>query len=491
MKDLELSRRSLLRMVGGAAAATAVGAATGCSLVGADDPSSSGSKVTIKVAIVPDPTGASEFYRQQFDNLEKRNPDIKIEIIENPSAQELTAIELAFQQNTAPDVFRAQDNQFDSVYDRGWVAPLDKYVTDEFASRFPAGSLNPATSGLHRDGKLYSLPLVWGQWSFTRMLLVNHTAAKVGGYTGVPATWEELESAATAITKAGGGKTFGFADLWLAGGFVQMLQTTAGPGSVSQGVDYRTGKAAVTDPSLVNAVELLRRMNANKVMTPGWESWTDATQVFTAFAKDQLAMFIASPYEIAEIRKLNPTIDMSIAPVPVPASGRGGYSGQTASFSPLWSMSAKSKNPDKAWKVMDFLASKEFQLAYYEKFGTLTALQSAWEDKAAGDPDQKAIMDVAAASVRLIPNPILSSDGGKQLMTALGSNQDLAWAEIALPAILHNQPFAPAAQQLNTKIDAFIDQQIKDLSGKGVKVSRADITFSDWNPLQPYQPGRK
>jgi ABC-type glycerol-3-phosphate transport system substrate-binding protein len=480
-------------MVGGAAAATAAGAvASGCSLVGANDPSSSsGDKVTIKVAIVPDPTGASEFYRQQFDTLEKRNPDIKVEIIENPTAQELTAVELAFQQGNAPDIFRIQDNLFEDVYAKGWVASLDKYVTAEFTSRFPAGSLNPATSGLHRDGKLYSLPLVWGPWSFTRTLLVNHTAAKVGGYTGVPATWEELESAATAITRAGGGKTFGFSGLWQAGGLVQMLQTTAGPFSVSSGVDYRTGKTALTDPSLVNAVELIRRMHNNKVMTPGWETWTDATQLYTPFAKDQLAIFIASPYEIAVIRTLNPDIDMSIAPVPVPASGRGGYSGQTSSFSPLWSMSAQSKNPDKAWKVMDFFASKEFQLAYYNKFATLTAVQSAWQDKAAANPDQKAIMDVAAASVRLSPNPILSSDGGKQLMTAIGSNQDLAWAEVALPAILHNQPFAPAATQLNAKLDAFINQEIKDLSAKGVKVSRADITFPDWNPLQAYQPGQK
>src|SRR5690606_7169324 len=147
--------------------------------------------------------------------------------------------------------------------------------------------------------------------------------------------------------------------------------------------------------------------------------------------------------------------------------GRGGYSGQTASFSPLWSMSAQSKHPEQAWKVMDFLASKDFHRAYYEKFGTLTALESAWQDKAASNADQKAIMDIAAETVRLIPNPALASKGGKELMSAIRGKQDLQWSEIALPAILRNQPFDRAAADLNAKLDAFIDEQAKAISAKG------------------------
>ncbi|MEV4199789.1 ABC transporter substrate-binding protein [Micromonospora globbae] len=491
MMEPELTRRSLLRILGVGAAATAVGGlTTACNLVGSSD-KPSGDKVRIKVMLVPDPTGASQFYREQFDRFEEKNPDIEVQIIENPTDQQVNAIELSFQQGDPPDVFRAQDNGFDRIFDRGWIAPLDQYVTDEFTSRFPEGSLDPATSGLHRDGKLYTLPLVWGKWSVVRFLLVNNTAAKVGGITTAPKTWEELEQAAAAITRAGGGRTFGFAGLWSKSNLARMFQHTAGPSSIDNGIDLRTGRAAINHPSLAAAVDLLTRMHAAKTMTPGWESWTDASKVHTAFAKGELAMFLAAPYQINEVRKLNPQLDMTIAAVPVPAAGRGGYSGQTASFSPLWSMSAQSKHPEQAWKVMDFLASKDFHRAYYEKFGTLTALESAWQDKAASNADQKAIMDIAAETVRLIPNPVLASKGGKELMSAIRGKQDLQWSEIALPAILRNQPFDRAAADLNAKLDAFIDEQAKAISAKGTPASRADLTFPTWNPLQPFNPSQK
>ncbi|MER7443836.1 ABC transporter substrate-binding protein [Micromonospora avicenniae] len=490
MTEIALSRRSLLRLAGVGAAATTIGGLSGCNLVGSGD-EASGDTVTIKVALVPDPSGASQFYREQFDLFEKKNRGIKVQVIENPSDQQINAIELSFQQGDPPDVFRAQDTGFDRIFDRGWIAPLDQYVTDEFTSRFPAGSLDPATSGLHRDGKLYTLPLVWGKWSTVRFLLMNNTAAKLGGVTAAPKTWEELEQAATAITRAGGGKTFGFAGTWSKSVLARMLQHTAGPSSLDNGIDLRTGKAAITHPSLMGAVDLLRRMHAKKVMTPGWESWVDGSRVHTAFAKGELAMFLAAPFQIAEVRKLNPQLDMTIAAVPVPAAGRGGYSGQIASFSPLWSMSAQSKHPEQAWKVMDFLASTDFHRAYYEKFATLTALESAWQDKAAANPDQKAIMDIAAETVRLIPNPVLASKGGAALLSAIRGKQDLQWSEIALPAILRNQDFTRPAADLNRKLDAFIDEQVKAIAAKGTPVSRADITFPGWDPLQPFTPGQK
>ena len=101
------------------------------------------------------------------------------------------------------------------------------------------------------------------------------------------------------------------------------------------------------------------------------------------------------------------------------------------------------------------------------------------------------VREVVASGEGRRTRPSFIFFGGVAAVCLLADVSSKAWAEVALPAILHNQPFAPAATQLNTKLDAFINQEIKDLSAKGVKVSRADITFPDWNPLQAYQPGQK
>ena len=140
---------------------------------------------------------------------------------------------------------------------------------------------------------------------------------------------------------------------------------------------------------------------------------------------------------------------MGITGLPMPAAGRGAYLPLAKSFSPLWSMSAQSKHPEESWKVMDFLASEPFHKAYYEKFGTLTALESAWKDEAEKNPDQKAILDVAEETVRRAPNPALASTGGRAMTDALAAKPDLQHIDAAFSSILNNQPFAPVAAQLD------------------------------------------
>lgn len=472
-----------------AAAAAIALTATGCNLVGGggDDSESEGSgeNVTVTVALVPDPPGASEFYRAQFDEFEDANPDITVEVVENPSDQQLSAVELMFQQGDPPDVFRAQDNGMDRMNDRGWVAPLDDYVTDEFIDRFPEGSMDPATSGLHRDGKLISLPLVWGKWSSLRVLVYNKAVLKDNGFDNPPETWSELESMATTITANGGGDVFGYAPAAAKAPAVEMLAPQGGPYSVAgRGVDLRTGEADTVDPALVEAVEMHRRMQAAGVMMPGWESW-DGARAFTEFASGKLAMYPTAPWHVAEIRKLTPEIAMGVVALPVPDSGRGGYSGLASSFSPMWGMSAETEHPDEAWKVMDFLASESFHRAYYEEFGTLTALEDAWIDQAMENPDQKAIIEAADESMQPVPNPRLASEGGNLIMAALEAKPELKHTDAAVASIINNEPFLPKAEALDEQIEATIEAAIAESGGKA---SREDITFPDWNPLEPFSP---
>lgn len=465
-------------------------ALSGCNLVGGSpDEGNATGKVTVTVALVPDPPGASQFYRQQFDEFEKANPAIAVKVLENPSDQQLNAVELMFQQGNAPDVFRAQDDGMDRMAARGWVAPLDEFVTPEFLKRFPPGSMDPATSGLHRDGKLMSLPLVWGQWSSLRVFIYNEDLLKKSGFDGPPKTWSDLEKMATKVTADGKGKYFGYAPTGAKAPGVEILADTAVPYSVpATGIDFRTGKPATASPGLVQAVELNRRMQANKVMMPGWESW-DGSRAFKEFAAGRLAMYPSAPWHVAEIRKLSPEIKMGVTGIPVPDTGRGAYLPIAQSFSPLWSMSSKSEHKAEAWKVMDFLSSESFHKAYYEKFGTLTALESAWKSEAEKNPDQAAILKVAADTMRRVPSPKLATPGGSAMLAALATKPDLKHTDAAFSSIIKNQPFAPAAAKLDQNLQTFLDQTTTSLKAKGQQGSAKDLTFGTWDPLKDYTPG--
>lgn len=493
MKERRVSRRSILRGAGaGLAVAATAGVASACNLVGSPSSSGNGEKVTLRVAIVPDPSGASEFYREQFNNFSKKNSGITVQIIENPTDQQLNAVELMFQQDNPPDVFRCQGPQaLDRFFSRGWTAALDEYAGNSLKSRFPEGALEAQTSGLHRDGKLHSLPLTSGQWSVGQFLVYNRAILADGGYSAPPQTIEEMDQMARALTAKGKGKYYGMAVQGQKASDIIRLQNGAGPSSIGdKGIDFRTGKAAVADKSLVDTVELYRKLQADKIFEPGWESW-DGSRVFTEFAKEKVGFYVGAGWNVNEIKKLNPQLEYGVAPLPVPSAGRAGYIGQGSAFAPLWSMSAKSKNPEEAWKLMDFLVSEEFQAAYFKFFRTFTAVESSWREAKDLSDAEKGIITAFDETIRRAPDPATDGSAGAQkLMAALSAKPDLKYTDIALQSITRNEPFAPKAADLSSKLDTFLDGEIKKLSDAGTKVSRDDLTYADWDPLKDWKPSK-
>ena len=449
-----------------------------CSLVGAPSPQTSEGGGEVTLAIVPDPTGASDLYREQMDRCEDENPGLKVNIIENPADQQLNAVEFMFQQGDGTDVFQAQGQAaLDRFYQKGWVASLTDYADEDFIAAFPEGTLSdPVLSGLYRDDELVSIPLTWGGWSYVSVLLYNKDVLSASGFDGPPETWSDLDEIARKVSADNAGTTYGFAPTT---GTASVINYTVPTGAaatiVTNGLDLTTGEANVSDEDFVGFVDTLTAMQADGVLEPGWESW-DGTKGFQEMAAGRLAMYVTAPWHVAQIRQLNPDLDLGIAAPPVPDSGRQAYNAQLSTFNPHWSMSSESKNPDGAWQVMSCLGSEQFQSAYYEKFGTFTAIESAWRGKTT--EDQTAIVDIADETVRSAPNPALLSEGGAAIFNALAGQTGLNPVAAAAAAIIQNQPFGPIAASLDEQINNAVDQ----VEG----ASRDDITFPDWDPLENY-----
>jgi ABC-type glycerol-3-phosphate transport system substrate-binding protein len=472
--------RSPRRRIRAAATILIAGSAfslTACNLVGAPTSETEGAG-EVTLAIVPDPSGASELYREQMDRCETENPGLTVNIIENPADQQLNAVELMFQQGDGPDVFQAQGQAaLDRFQQKGWVASLSDYADDEFMDRFPDGTLSdPVLSGLYRDDELVSLPLTWGGWSYVSVLLYNKDVLAASGFDSAPETWSELDEIARKVSADNAGSVYGFAPTTGTASVINYLSPTGSPATiVTNGIDLTTGEANVSDPEFVDLVDTLTGMQADGVLEPGWESW-DGTKGFQEMAAGRLAMYVTAPWHVAQVRSINPDLDLGIAAPPVPDSGRQAYNAQLSTFAPHWSMSSESENPDGAWQVLSCLASEEFQGAYYEKFGTLTAIESAWRGKTT--EDQTAIVDIAGETVRYAPNPALQSPGGAAIFNALAGQTGLNPVAAAAGAIIGNQPFGPIAAALDEQIDAAVDA-VPD-------ASRDDITFADWDPLENY-----
>jgi multiple sugar transport system substrate-binding protein len=483
----DMSRRSLL---GGVAVAGVAALTSGCGLVGKG--SSGGSKDTVRIAIVPDPVGASAFYRAQFARFTKQT-GIKVDVIENPSAQNLNAVQLMFKQGNGPDIYRAQGGPaLDTFNAQGWVADLTAYATkDKVADRLGAANLDPRTSGLHRDGKLLSLPLVAGNWSSANLLFWNKSRLAEAGAHKPPTTISELDQVVRAVSGKGKGKYYGFAyttELGTPAAEVSMLINQAAPSSIwNSSRDLRTGKVDYTDPGVVKSVDFYRKLQADGVIEPGWQTW-QAARVFTEFAKGTTAMYLGSCFHLNEIKNLAPDFDYGVAAAPVPDTGRVGYAGQPSSFSPIWSMSSKSKNPDAAWQLMNFLVSVEFQQAYFQTFRSFTAVESSWKNQSmsAQESEMAGVLDT---TIKLAPDPsLVGSPATRQAMVDFASNPDYSFGNVVAQSVSRNQPIQGLAAGLQKRVEAFWTGEYAKLNGAGKKISDADFTFADWNLLKDWTP---
>ncbi|WP_159621306.1 ABC transporter substrate-binding protein [Ruania rhizosphaerae] len=470
----DLTRRSVLLGTG------VVATTAGCNLIGGSDPEptssgsgTGGSGVELTLALVPDPPGASEFYRAQMDLFEEANSGITVNVIENPADQQLNALELMFQQGEAPDVFRCQGTPALTRFaERGWTAPLDDLVTDEFTARFAEGSLAPASSGLHYDGHLMSVPLVWGDWGPTALWMYNADILAEYGFDAPPATWSEMEEMARAITEEGNGQVFG-----LHPDRLDLMMYGSAPYGTLPNLDLTTGSPHLADDTLVELVEMFRRLQSEGVIIPGWEV-DGASPAFSDFAAGRFAMYPSATWHVAEARKLAPDMNLKLAPIPVPDSGRRAYSPRSAAFQPIWSMSSESAHPEESLLLMDFLASIDFYRAYYEEFGSFTASQIAWEDQARENPDQAGILDVSAETLRTVPNPQLLAEGAEDFWAAITGDPELRAIDVAKDAVINDVDFRPLAEGIDQRVEELLVDAEADVPN-----IRDLLTFEDYDPL--------
>lgn len=426
---------------------------------------------------------------EQLGIFQDKNPGIEVDGSYTPMAQYVTSIELLYRQKKPPDIFRMHGTNLPKTAPgQGWLHPLDEFLTDEFKSRFPEGTFEPETSSTDFDGKIYGIPLEHPSWQAVRVLYYNPELLSKYGFDGPPETWSEFEEMATTISQKGkSDQIYGYA---MAGALVASAlfptQRTAGPDGINPyGVDLRTGEAAFSHESMVAAVELHRKLVEADAMMPGWETMKDP-DVRTNFAKGKLAMFVSAWWHSKEIERVNAELPFEVGPLPVPDDGRGGYEpwGLPNMF---WGMSNQVKRPKDAWKLLDFLGSKEFHKAYYEATGVPSMM--------AGDAYQpegfaKQALEYRENYSRPSPVPENSGPGAAQLVTKMASEGGGAekFAEIAFAAITEGKDYEAAATALDEEYDAFIDKAVEELQADGVDVSREVLVYPDYDPLEGYEP---
>lgn len=503
-----LSRRNVLGLALGTGAALPLAAACGraeppaTNQPSGQNPSSQSSvpnagelSGSLTVAI-PLATGADKkFYSETFQQFSEQT-GVDVTLLDFPDAQYAESIQGLFRGGDEPDVYRMvkPPATMKASWTNDWIQPLDDYpvLTDLLKDQYGDTALEPASSGLHIDGKLYGVPgprsLGWDGYF---PLMVNQDLLSKYGIAEPPKTWSELRDAAKKVSVDSGGDAFGFAPIGngnlLPNLTLNPLIATAGPVRALAALlpfDATTGKAAAGHPSAVQAVELLRGMVTDESVVPGWQNLA-AQGFWQAWSAGKIAMAVIAPWWSEEILKINPDVNVTVVAVPVPDSGRGGYASYASSWAPQWGLTAASENPEAAAALMAHLGSLDVQRAYYQASKVPTALADKYLDDLTDNA--RSIIELAAENKRQKPMATVRNEKADDVVSAVQAKAPKpGWKEIVFAAIDKGEDYAAQASAFDEQLDGVIAAAIAE-----VGVDEHILTFPDWDPLQDYttEPG--
>ncbi|TIS58524.1 MAG: sugar ABC transporter substrate-binding protein [Mesorhizobium sp.] len=233
--------------------------------------------------------------------------------------------------------------------------PLDSYITPEFKDRFIETFLKPSIM----EGKTYGLPIA----ASARAMYYNKELFEKAGIAKPPATWTELQEDARKIKALGSG-TFGF------GMQGKEIETDVyyyyAMWSYGTEILNKDGTSGLSTPGALEAAKLYKSMIDEGLTEPGVTS-NNREDVQNLFKQGKIGMMITAPFLSNQIKEEAPNLKYGVAAIPAGPTGARGTYGVTDSII----MFKNSKNKDEAWKLLDFLFTKEQRAKFTQGEGFL------------------------------------------------------------------------------------------------------------------------
>lgn len=314
-----------------------------------------GGKTVVRYLANPDVGG---FSKEIIAKFHEANPDVHVEMVEGPAAT-----------NTREDMyatsFMAQEDTYDLIYmdvawmpkfaAKGWLRPLDDWFTPAMQKEFLPGDI----AGSKFQGKTYRVPLQSdGGMLYYRTDLVPKA----------PRTWAELVAAAKQAQKA--------PELW---GFV--FQGKQYEGLVCVFLELLWGNGAdletLDSPRAVEALQwLVNAVHTDKISPEGVLTFQEeeARHMF----QEGKAVFMRNwPYAYNMMQDDKSPVKGKFAVVPM-VHGAGKSAATLGGWG--YGISAFSKNPEAAWKFIEFAAREENQRIAFLKGGIIPTRKSLFQD---------------------------------------------------------------------------------------------------------------
>lgn len=401
--------------------------------------SNNGSKDKIKLSYWTIDRHDSDYIKQVIDEFNTTNTDnIEVEYVVKADDY-AQAIDLAFTANQAPDIFRVKEGTIQTYYQKGYMAPIDDYLTDEQKQEFQA------MPGLNQfDGKMYSLP----NYGNTMRLIYNKDLFDKAGIKHPPTSLAELVEDARLLREAGKDiGAYGFAQPFKSPSSAwdrsaRLIAELSGYGGF--GFDFKTARY---DFSGFKAIaEAYKQMYDDGSTLPGMEA-LDIDPLRAQFAEGKIGMYMSYSSEPGVYKSQFPAkINWSSAPAP---TIDGTVKGASGFLGGQWlAISATSDKKDAAWKFINFMYGDKILTEYHEKGYGISMVKKIIDT--AKQPDLSGIEG-------FLPN----KDDGVWPIKPTVNVEGAGYQEAFWKYILQGGDLDKIIEDLNTRYNAALDKAIE------------------------------
>ena len=367
-------------------------------------------------------SGATDTRTVLINAFEKKYPGIHVTLTSAPTNTDTNRATLTTDisgGSSTPDVFMG-DVIWPAQFGAHQLAlPLSDYLPKSYWNQFAPGLVQGATY----QGKIYGSPLFEDQGFlyYRKDLLAKE-------HLPVPKTWEQLESEATALQKAGLVK-YGF--VWQGGSYegltCNFTEYLTDAGGTATNSDYT--KASLDSAAAVKAVTFMRSLIARGV-SPSAVTTFQEPQAMSTFAGGQAAFLRNWDYAYADSQVPGTPTVGKVGVAPLPTFAGQSYPGYSNIGGWNLYINPHSKNIAADLKFTQFMASTTAQDILSEKYSEIPTVQSVRTSPAvlAKNP-----VLATVPKTKLVPRPA-GTPNYPQLSTAIYTNVSAALAGSTSPS---------------------------------------------------------
>jgi multiple sugar transport system substrate-binding protein len=493
--DTKISRRQMLRLMGGASAGLVLfsfGGSSFAQIIGIPDSGADLPSGNVTLRWVDSGDQKAVFFRQFFEAYQEARPNITIQYDPLPWNEIAQVVPLGVRGGNAHDVFQIPLGiTAAQAIQEGWVQPLDDNIPnfEDWKQNFPPGIFLPGLTDF--GGKTYTFPVTSNR-RYSTHLLYNVEYMERAGYDpeNEPFTWDSFREAARTITEQGQGQYYGF----ILGGnqinrwadIVRNLARMAGASAGTDDIDYRTGEYIFDSEEYIGAIELLLALRDDGSVFPGVLS-LNAPQARAFMPQGAAGMILQGPWNIPQWERENPDFNFGVASQPIPNDreplpltvppGGDNY---------LWIFSG-SPHGAIAGDIFHYLGSTEGQIAWANIVGAADP-PLFLEAALAADlsPRSRKAIELFSQQVRGGPSPLVRNPEVVEVTLELRTPEP-SFAQV-IQGLYTGQIADPrqAMQEVKARYERELDRAIEVARQRGANVSREDWVFPNWDPRDDY-----